>query len=118
MISLRAVVITLLMLAFAGQGVASVSLSCQSTVAPDGIELVSHGEHSEHHGMDHHGSQPDAMDCCDSGYCSQAGCLTLSAAANAALPSPAQTVFNPPDAWGHQAAAGLPTSLDRPPILT
>lgn len=102
------------------QALASVAVPCSLAVEIAIGEVVSEvaEAHHAHHGMSDVGDIADgeaANNCCDAGYCSQGGCLTVAAAANDALPPLARKMHapSPPELGGTPLAT--PHPLFRPP---
>ncbi len=111
---LRYIATFALLLAFAGQGLAAVSLSCSQGTAPMEHQGMEHDGHAGHHGTSDASDAP-AADCCDGGYCSQSGCLLLSAAADEPGAALQATTRSASARFDTARAILSPDSLYRPP---
>lgn len=101
------------------QALAGVAMPCFTSVEGGGSMVADMDDTSlhAHHGATDGGdtTDSDAGNCCDAGYCSQGGCLSLAAAASDRLISAVEPAHAPTPAIQFSTPQHSPTTLYRPP---
>ncbi|RLQ22460.1 hypothetical protein DWB85_07520 [Seongchinamella sediminis] len=101
------------------QALATVAAPCSPAVDDGGAmaTAMDDSSHHAHHGMAVADNAAGAAtnDCCDAGYCSQGGCVSIAAAAGAALLHADQLSTEAPAAMAASSPLHSPNRLFRPP---
>lgn len=101
------------------QALMAVALPCSMSIDSGSgvIEAMDDDSHHAHHNPAATGdtAADDANSCCDAGYCSQGGCLSIAAAANDVLPAVAESTRAPSIGYTASSPLHSTSNLLRPP---
>ncbi|TDG11879.1 hypothetical protein E2F43_16055 [Seongchinamella unica] len=98
------------------QSLAAVAMPCSGPGAGSASAMTSMEDstHHAHHAADA-AAEADSNACCDAGYCSQGGCLSIAAAASDLIPAAVELAHPPALSLPRSAPLRCPNTLFRPP---